>query len=838
MAQIPENPLLRLDNPRIEGRQPGKQKNITKQRIFTANQQRRGSANQRFARLGEVLDRGGDPLELRSDPSGLAPERLLVFELTGDVANFSRAAAKVPGLEFIGAEEIEADDDDKNPVLYLLIPDAAALRQMLSLWRDWLAGKGLPHGFAPWRVVFSQLRDLRPWGPRDRVTSEDLAVLAEEHADENGKVRLELELVFRARGEVAEATAIEALQNVGGKLISRSRVAGAGYHALFVEVPQAELVRVRARENAGLVAEESIFLIRPQSVSQLNLFEVQERIGVQTKPLPAGEPIAAIFDSVPIAGHPLLANRLSVDDIFNLESMSAGERFHGTAMASAIIHGDLNLPDEPALDRPLYFVNVMYAPGGRDLEERFPDKLPADLFNEAIVRLKRGPNATGSGVIVVNASLGDRNKSFAIHISGWARVLDYLAYQYGILFVVSAGNHFEDLKTDGIGTVEFEALTVTEKAKVALRASGNSVAERRILSPAESINSLTVGGLHGDRHPPGLLPASTFDIWANTGLCNVSSALGPGYGGATKPDILALGGRHHVRLAPTRTGHRLVPLDKGASTLGRIRVAVAPTPQDPNRTARTIGTSVAAALATRVAIRAHEVLEATYDKFDEISGGQRALLLKALIVHCAKWTEGRELIIEVLGPSGGKQHVKQKDNVRRYLGYGAIDGDLVLGCAADRATLWGVGSLLPGQGHRFFVPLPAAMLGKAQFHELATTVAWFAPPRIGSAQYRGVRLKLWIPDELGSLGVASSKKQPDVNQAHRGTVIHRRWTGEKAAVVTDGDNLELFLQREPDQIPEAIPYAVVTTLSMPGLNDIYAQVSAKLAIRPKVPVPA
>jgi hypothetical protein len=31
-------------------------------------------------------------------------------------------------LEFIGAEEIEADDNDKNPVLYLLIPDAAALR--------------------------------------------------------------------------------------------------------------------------------------------------------------------------------------------------------------------------------------------------------------------------------------------------------------------------------------------------------------------------------------------------------------------------------------------------------------------------------------------------------------------------------------------------------------------------------------------------------------------------------------------------------------------------------------------------------------------------------------
>jgi hypothetical protein len=515
MAQIPESPLLRLDNPKIEGRQPGRQA-FANARSFTVNQQRRGSAGQRFRRLGEVLDRGDDPLELRADPNGLAPERLLVFELTGDVANFARAAANVPGLEFIGAEEIEADEEDKNPVLYLLIPDATALRQMLSLWRDWLAGRDPPRGFAPWRAVFSQLRDLRPWGPKDRVTPEDLAVLAEEHADADGKVRLELELVFRAQGEVVEAAAIQALQAVGGELISRSRVAGAGYHALLVEVPQAELDRVRAQENAGLVAEEFIFLIRPQSVSQLNLFEVQETIGVQAKPLPAGEPIAAIFDAVPIAGHPLLADRLTVDDIFNLEPMAVGERFHGTAMASAIIHGDLNVPNEPSLDRPLYFVNVMYAPGGPDSEERFPKRLPADLFDEAIVRMRQGPNATGPGIIIVNASLGDRNKPFAIHISGWARVLDYLAYQYGVLFVISAGNQFGDLKTDGIGTVVFEALNDAEKAKIALKASGNSVAQRRILSPAESVNALTVGGLHGDSHPPRPLPASTFDIWANT----------------------------------------------------------------------------------------------------------------------------------------------------------------------------------------------------------------------------------------------------------------------------------------------------------------------------------
>src|SRR5262249_16827869 len=266
MAQIPESPLLRLDAPRFETRHPAPPA-FASARSFTAGQQRRGVAGRQFRRLGEVLDRGGDALELRSDPNGMAPERLLVFELTGDVANFTRAAARVPGLEFIGAEDLLADEDDKNPVLYLLIPDAAALRQMLSLWRDWLAGRRLPTGFAPWRAVFAQLRDLRPWGPRDRVTAEDLAVLAEEHSDAEGNVRLEIELVFRAVGDAVEAAAIRTVEGVGGEVISKTRISGAAYHALLVEVPEAELVRVRARENAGLVAEEAIFLIRPQSVS-------------------------------------------------------------------------------------------------------------------------------------------------------------------------------------------------------------------------------------------------------------------------------------------------------------------------------------------------------------------------------------------------------------------------------------------------------------------------------------------------------------------------------------------------------------------------------------------
>ena len=780
-------------------------------------------------------------MELRADPAGLAPERLLVFELTADVQNFARAAANVPGLEFIDAEDLEGDVEDKSPSLYLMIPDAVALQQMVNLWNRFHAGQALPEGLTPWRDLFAQLRALRPWGPQDRVSPEDLEVLAQERADARDMVRIELELVFRPEAAGVEQDALTALQASGGMLVSRTRIDGAKYHALLTDVPQAELQRVLARGHEGLVAAESVMHIRPQSAVHVTTFETQEDMASAIAPLPEGDPIAAIFDAVPLAGHPRLDGRVSVYDPFGLEALAVGRRVHGTAMASAVVHGDIAGPPMPALDRRIFFVNVMFAPPDLDQEERFPDRLPADLFHEAVLRLKTGDDSAAPSVIVINASVGDRNKPFTGRMSGWARVVDYLSYAYGLLFVISAGNYLDDLFTVDVSTVAFEGLDAGEKARTALRASGAVIARRRILAPAESMNAVTVGALHSDNFPPSALPASTFDVWLDTGLCTVSSGLGPGIGNAVKPDVLAPGGRHHVRLLPAGVGHRLRPMGKNSSVFGGVVVAAPPSPPNfnPDSTSRTVGTSVAAAIMTGIVGRAHEALEAAYDDFLGIPGPQRAVLLKALLVHCARWTSARKLIVDTLGPADNKQHVRQKDNVRRYLGYGAVDAGMMLDCAADRATLWAVGSLQKGQSHTFSVPLPAIMSGKAQLHELSATIAWFAPPCVGTVSYRGVRLKLVEPtDTATTFAVKAAGEQPDTNQAHRGTVIHRRWVGEKAAALGVNASFELMIQRQPDEIDDLTAYAVAITVTMPGVAEVYTQVRDRVAIKPKVPVPS
>ncbi len=76
-----------------------------------------GAFGPKFDRLAEVLGRDPSGLELRGDATALAPERLLVFEVRGSIANFAAAIQKVPGLELIDEEELGSDEDKtKEPL--------------------------------------------------------------------------------------------------------------------------------------------------------------------------------------------------------------------------------------------------------------------------------------------------------------------------------------------------------------------------------------------------------------------------------------------------------------------------------------------------------------------------------------------------------------------------------------------------------------------------------------------------------------------------------------------------------------------------------------------------
>jgi hypothetical protein len=227
MASDPNRPLLRLTPQDQRDRPVGAPRPIPKPEAFPQGRQT-GAFSPKFARLAEVLRRDPTGLELRADPTALAPERLLVFEVRGSISNFAAAVRQVPGLELVDEEELAADDNDKAPVAYLMVPDVQALRNLESLWHRWQRGL-LVTGETPWRDVFALLRDLRPWGPADRVQPADTDILTKEiegRADAE-LVKLEIELVFRGNdrlGQDREADVRAVVVGRGGRIVSRSRI--------------------------------------------------------------------------------------------------------------------------------------------------------------------------------------------------------------------------------------------------------------------------------------------------------------------------------------------------------------------------------------------------------------------------------------------------------------------------------------------------------------------------------------------------------------------------------------------------------------------------------------
>ncbi len=762
--------------------------------------------------------------------------------MRGSVQNFIYAITKIPGLEFIDEEELESDEQDIEPTIYLLVPDAQALNNIASLWRRWSQNEELGIGFAPWRDVFATLRDIRPWGPQDRLQANERDIIAEDVAlmSDDELIRLEVELVFRSSDVTAnemEADLSNSMVAAGGRIISRCRIADIGYHAVLAELPIPSVRSIIDMSPESIAGLDPVMHIRPQSIATtIEVGEAEDATTVEPLLVTDRPPILALLDGVPVAQHPLLSGGLVVEDQFDLEPLAqVTERYHGTAMASLIMHGDRN-KSEPRLERRIHAVPVL------GLYDAFPDdRLIVDMIYQAVFAMRGADEPSAPEVLIVNLSLGNARKPFYGQMSAWARLIDRLSYRFGILFVISAGNHSLLLDVPGFANFsQFEDATGTQRAHRTLFAIGQLIAERRLLSPSESVNGVTVGAANVDAvSSADRMATRSVDPFQNLTISNPSSALGPGFAKSVKPDILMPGAKEHMSFVAS--GTTLSIRSSGAARAHGLKVAAPPRSGIGNFEHFTCGTSAAAALASRTCHQIHDALESAYgDSFNLLSHTQRATLLKALLVHTASWPQAAsELIKQILGPDDNRQHVRQKDNIRRFLGYGLVDAEAAVACTEDRATFWASGILPREQAVNIQVPIPICINGQARPHALQATLAWFTPVLPGRQSYRAVRLKLIEPEELTSLRVDAAKAQPDQNQGRRGTVFSRRWEGSRAPIIGENNFITLTVQREPDQgtiIDDPIPFGLAVTFAMPGVTQIYEEVQARLAITPRVVV--
>lgn len=774
-------------------------------------------------------------LELRRDPTALAPERLIVFELATSVQNFIKAIEKVSGLLFVDEEELDSSDGDQEPVMYLLMPNMQALKQIESLWSRWLKGERLDHGLTAWEEVFSYLRALRPWGPNDRVDATSIENFKLDMEYEKGNVFAEIELVFQKTDEKAE-NAVQQVSSVvlqkGGSIKSEARIDAIGYHALLAELPPQEILNIINLNMDSIAGLDPVMFIRPQA--RMTASPVEE--GDLAEPIPTTDlksPIAALLDGVPVASHSWLSHHLVVDDIFNLEqSVIVKDRVHGSAMASLIIHGDRNTTTfAPPLPRKIVHIPVF------DSGDRFSsDRLVVDIVYQALMDLVSEQNEYCKDVLVVNLSLGIANYRFQRRISPLARLIDWFSEKYGILCIVSAGNITEPFNVPLLDNKsDIKALSSQELGKAILSAIDGLKGQRRLLSPAETVNGVTVGAVNSDliegsQRGNGLLRIlPRIDPFGGIAMSNPTSALGPGFANAIKPDILMAGSKEQIELHPVKDSYDGYP--QPATKFAGLKVAAAPRTGEENATGWTGGTSAAAALASRTAHRIHDALEDAYqDDFTDIPKIQRAALLKALLVHSAKWPQKTsDFIKDTVKPAKG--NTNQKDDIRRYIGYGFVDEDFAVSCAADRATFWTTGTIGPDKRRKIKLPIPGCYIGKAQSHRIAATLAWFTPVNVGRSAYRSVRLVLKEPkDAIKALAVKKISNEPTVHEVKRGTVVSMSWEGHKAAV-NEKNEIEIYIERLKDSgspIDDEVAFGLALTIEMPGVNEVYDQVKQML----------
>jgi hypothetical protein len=420
-------------------------------------------------------------------------------------------------------------------------------------------------------------------------------------------------------------------------------------------------------------------------------------------------------------------------------------------------------------------------------------------------------------------------KPFDTELSPWARLLDWLSSRYQVLFVVSAGSVPAQL-TLPIPRGTFSALSADERQRHALSALVAESVGRRLLTPGESINAVTVGSAHAD--------GSTFvratdrhDVFPHQGI-SPYSCIGHGFRRAVKPDILMPGGRallrEHYTGDPATTKLQVV---NTAAAPGH-RVAAPPDLASQN-TKYARGTSNATALATRGAAQAHGVIEVLRaGSPDRLPARLDAVVLKTLLVHGAEWGD---LETQITNARPEIEDWRQRQSlVTRFIGYGLADIDRAITCTEQRATLIGAGELRDGEALEFRVPLPPSLNAQMAKRRLTITLAWMSPVNPRHAKYRAARL--WVKPPGGDLGV--SRMNCDWQRVQRGTVQHEVLEGEHAAAFADGTELVFKVSCAEDggKLQAAVPFALCVTLEvgegveLPIYQEIQERVSTRVGI--------
>ncbi|MHB1154158.1 MAG: S8 family peptidase [Eubacteriales bacterium] len=791
-------------------------------------------------------------IAIQQSSVGINPEFALVFEIIGSVDNFYNAIKHIEGFEWMfdsSVDDINADDDfytvdkqgqpDNSSLsgrLYCIMSNKEAIDQLLSLWERHKNGEEevFKRNFSGLRDIFTHIHNIRTWNAQDRIFETNAVKYWEEQITIDGDIPVpfEIELFFR-RDQTKRNNAFSIVQaNVsalGGTTLKECIISDISYHCMLVEMPKNAIRQlVEDYENVSLVKIDDIMFFRP--TCQSIFFNTEDSLIIPEKTVVeenvSGEPIIGILDGLPLQNHPYLKRHLIVDDPDEFEANYESKyRFHGTAMASLIIYGDLGRNDRPLLKpiylRPILKTSADFYGGANELVPQ--DEILVDLIHRAVKRIFDGEGdipPQAPSIRIINLSIGDPARQFTSTMSPLARLIDWLSYKYKVLFIISAGNHneIENLQTT---FEDFKALSIIERTKKICTSISDDIRNRKVLSPAESINSLCVGALYADACSTAENDRFIFAV--QEGFPSPISSFGYGYNSQICPDLFYYGGRK--LLLQNMANRRL----KWGITNRKPGCEVASPSGDEFGVAYTFGTSDATAQLSHEAGKCYEVLNDifTTETGESVPQQYAAILLKAMLTHGASWDNISNIFSETIGESCNK--------LSRWLGNGVPDIKRVEQCAKNRITLIGIGNLKIDDAHIYRLPIPIDFTRLIK-RKLTITLAYLSPIDIARQKYRSSQI--WFTIEEGK-SLVPNRQNTDWQRVRKGTLQHEIFTGDNTLVWNDKDIvIKVNCKEDASRNSGITPYSIFVTFEVAeGMDiDVYTDVINKIRPREIVPL--
>ena len=722
-----------------------------------------------------------------------------MIETVGKFQDFHKAVSKIDGLEWMAEfdiDDINLDDvyesesdahkkaKKKGGRWYLSSSNVQALQDLLTRYKHWRETKEIEYGLGTWKNFFIYITDLRFWNEKDRLENTGIIDKWKEEIEVKGGTRSEFnfEVVLHYQrneddANSAEKKLIKYIEEQKGKVGKTYRNNHIAFHAFKVTLPifavesafnayqqssnYPEWIQLHSIKYCRPIGQQLREDVEPQSTEDFTVKPPEKPVAIK--------PVVALLDGVPFAKHTLIKDFIMLDDPDGFtDQYEPDQHKHGTRMASLICHNDLSAQKKKSIRRRIYVRPIMHPDNKPQPTEQIPQiAFPEDLIEQAVVRMidgEVGSEPECPTVKIINLSIGNIDQQFVREMSPWAKLLDWLSWKYKVLFIVSAGNYkSEEIIISNANNVAAEFIKLIQTGQF----------KRKLLSPAESMNSLTVGAIqydHSRNNVDGLK-----NPYQNKRLPSEYSRNGSGFRSQIKPEILVSGGKLLYQVK----GNQWIP-QYNRKEIGQKVASVGPNAEDIAYATHTFGTSNSAAITTHAVTHLYEVIILLEQDGKQIPEEYHTLVLKSLLIHGASWG-GMEQSYQILHNSQNNRKIKQVYS--NHLGYGEADFERVMSCTEKRITLIGFGTISQRERHRFQLALPAVF---SSIHiRLTATLAWFTPINPFRYGYRQAKLFFEIPNYS-----SNNREEADWQQVRKGTVQHEIFDLTRF----NGNQVELFVQ--------------------------------------------